>query len=147
MNTLYVHTTPTDRQKGNYKFGQTIRTADGRIKEQARTAMSENPEKLWEGSSELSDFEVRKILGSMGYVHVIREWYGGFTSDDEVVAVMNKIISESSQDTRVEYSPRYFQTVIKNQFLTKYQSELDLGYNKIDFALELAPRFGKTIWL
>ena len=49
MNTLYTHTTPTDRQKGNYKFGQTNRTADARIKEQARTAMSENPEKLWEG--------------------------------------------------------------------------------------------------
>jgi hypothetical protein len=146
MNTLYVHTTPTDRKKGNYKFGQTTRTADGRIKEQARTAMSENPEKLWEGSSELSDFEVRKILTSMGYVHVIREWYGGFTSDDEVVAVMNQIIAESSVDTRVEYTPRYFQSVIKNQFLSKYQDELSLGYNKIDFALELAPRFGKTIW-
>jgi hypothetical protein len=146
MKTLYAYTTPTDRQKGNYKFGQTKKTADGRIKPQALTAMSENPEKHWEGSSELSDFEVRKILGSMGYVHVIREWYGGFTSDDEVIAVMNKIISESTQDTRVEYSPRYFQTVIKDQFLTKYQSELDLGYNKIDFALELAPRFGKTIW-
>jgi hypothetical protein len=63
-----------------------------------------------------------------------------------VVAVMNKIISESSQDTRVEYTPRYFQSVIKNQFLSKYQDELSLGYNKIDFALELAPRFGKTIW-
>ena len=146
MNTLYTHTTPTDRQKGKYKFGQTNRTADVRIKEQARTAMSENPEKVWEGISELSDHDIHKLLTKMGYVHVIREWYGGFTSDDEVVAVMNKIISESSQDTRVEYSPRYFQTVIKDQFLTKYQSELDLGYGKIDFALELAPRFGKTIW-
>jgi hypothetical protein len=146
MNTLYVHTTPTERQKGNYKFGQTTRTADGRIKEQARTAMSENPEKVWEGTSELRDHDIHKLLIKMGYDHVIREWYGGFTSDDEVVAVMNKIISESSQDTRVEYYPRFFQTVIKDQFLTKYQSELDLGYNKIDFALELAARFGKTIW-
>ena len=146
MNTLYTHTTPTERQKGNYKFGQTNRTADVRIKEQARTAMSENPEKVWEGTSELTDHEVHKKLTKMGYVHVIREWYGGFTSDDEMVAVMNKIISESFQDTRVEYTPRYFQTVIKDQFLTKYQSELDLGYDKIDFALELAPRFGKTIW-
>ena len=146
MNTLYVHTTQTDRQKGNYKFGQTMRTADSRIKEQARTAMSENPEKVWESTSELTDHDIHKLLIEIGYVHVIREWYGGFTSDDEVVAVMNKIISESSQDTRVEYSPRFFQKVIKDQFLTKYQSELDLGYNKIDFALELAPRFGKTIW-
>jgi hypothetical protein len=108
--------------------------------------LKQNPEKLWEGSSELSDFEVRKILTNMGYVHVIREWYGGFTSDDEVVAVMNQIIAESSVDTRVEYTPRYFQSVIKNQFLSKYQDELSLGYKKIDFALELAPRFGKTIW-
>lgn len=146
MNTLYVHTTPTDRQKGNYKFGQTMRTADGRIKEQARTAMSENPEKVWEGISELSDHNVHKLLTKMGYTHVIREWYGGFTSDDEVILVMNKIISESSKDTRTEYSPRYFQSIIKDKFLTKYGSEISLGYKKIDFALELAPRFGKTIW-
>jgi hypothetical protein len=146
MNTLYTHTTPTDRQKGNYKFGQTNRTADARIKEQARTAMSENPEKVWEGTSKLTDHEVHKKLTKMGYVHVIREWYGGFTSDDEVVAVMNQIIAESPIDTRVEYTPRYFQSVIKNQFLSKYQDELSLGYKKIDFALELAPRFGKTIW-
>lgn len=146
MNTLYAHTTPTERQKGNYKFGQTNRTADVRIKEQARTAMSENPEKVWEGTSELSDHDIHKLLTKMGYKWIIREWYGGFTSDDEVIAVMNKIIAESSQDTRVEYTPRYFQSVIKNQFLIKYQDELRLGYDKIDFALELAPRFGKTIW-
>jgi hypothetical protein len=146
MNTLYTHTTPTDRQKGNYKFGQTNRTADARIKEQARTAMSENPEKVWEGVSELSDHNIHKLLGKLGYVHIIREWFGGFESDDEVIAVMNKIISESLQDTRIEYSPRYFQSVIKNQILSKYQDELRMGYDKIDFALELAPRFGKTIW-
>jgi len=146
MNTLYTHTTPTERQKGNYKFGQTNRTADVRIKEQARTAMSENPEKVWEGTSELSDHDIHKLLTKMGYKWIIREWYGGFTSDNEVIAVMNKIIAESSQDTRVEYTPRYFQSVIKNQFLTKYQNEVRLGYDKIDFALELAPRFGKTVW-
>lgn len=146
MKTLYVHTTPTERQKGNYKFGETKRTADGRIKEQARTAMSENPEKVWEGTSEYSDHDVHKLLLKEGYTHVIREWYGGFTSDDEVITLMNKIISESSKDTRVDYSPRYYQSVIKNQFLSKYKHELTLGYKKIDFALELAPRFGKTIW-
>jgi hypothetical protein len=146
MNTLYTHTTPTDRQKGNYKFGQTNRTADVRIKEQARTAMSENPEKVWEGISELSDHDVHKKLIKLGYIHIVREWYGGFNSDNEVIAVMNKIIAESSKDTRIEYKPRYFQSVIKNQFLTKYQDEIRLGYDKIDFALELAPRFGKTIW-
>jgi hypothetical protein len=146
MNTLYTHTTPTDRQKGNYKFGQTNRTADVRIKEQARTAMSENPEKVWEGISQLSDHDVHKKLIKLGYKHIVREWYGGFTSDNEVIVVMNKIIAESSQDTRVEYTPRYFQSVIKNQFLTKYQNEVRLRYDKIDFALELAPRFGKTIW-
>jgi hypothetical protein len=141
-----VHTTPTDRQKGNYKFGQTSRTADVRIKEQARTAMSENPEKVWEGTSEFTDHDIHKKLVKLGYIHVVREWFGGFTSDDEVIAVMNQIIAESSQDTRIEYNPRYFQSIIKNQFLSKYQDELLLGYKKIDFALELAPRFGKTIW-
>lgn len=146
MRTLYVYTTATDRQKGNYKFGETTKTADGRINQQARTAMSENPQKVWEGDSEFTDKDIHKMLKSLGYFHVNREWYGGFKSDDEVVAVMNKIISESSKDTRVEYSPRYFQSEIKKQFLNKYNNELALGYSKIDFALELAPRFGKTIW-
>lgn len=146
MNTLYVHTTPTDRQKGNYKFGQTNRTADERIKEQARTAMSENPEKVWEGISELTDHDIHKKLVNLGYKHIIREWYGGFTSDDDVATVMNQVIAESQQDTRVTYVPRYFQSVIKNQFLSKYEDELQNNYKKIDFALELAPRFGKTIW-
>jgi hypothetical protein len=146
MNTLYVHTTPTDRQKGNYKFGQTNRTADERIKEQARTAMSENPEKVWEGISELTDHDIHKKLVNLGYKHIIREWYGGFTSDDDVATLMNQVIAESQQDTRVTYVPRYFQSVIKNQFLLKYQDELQNNYKKIDFALELAPRFGKTIW-
>lgn len=146
MKTLYVYTTATDRKKGNYKFGETSRTADGRIRQQARTAMSENLEKVWEGNSEFRDKDIHNLLETLGYFNVVREWYGGFTSDDEVITVMNKLISESSKDTRVEYSPRYFQSEIKSQFLNKYNSELSLGYNKIDFALELAPRFGKTIW-
>lgn len=146
MNTLYAYTTATERTKGNYKFGMTKRTADGRIREQARTAMSENPEQVWESRSVMGDKDVHKLLESLGYYNVVREWYGRFSSDDEVIMVMNRIISESSTDTRSEYVPRYFQSVIKKQFLAKYESELKLGYDKIDFALELAPRFGKTIW-
>lgn len=146
MNILYAHTTPTDRKKGNYKFGKTTKTADGRIKEQARTAMSENPEKVWEGFSALSDHDIHKKLLKLGYIHIVREWYGGFNSDCEVSMIMNQIISESEQDTRIEYIPRYFQSFVKNKFLTKYRDELRFGFTKIDFALELAPRFGKTIW-
>jgi hypothetical protein len=146
MNTLYSYTTQIERIRGRYKFGQSTKDADVRIKQQVKTGMSENPEKVFEGLSVLTDHQVHAILKRRGYVNIEREWYGGFTSDDEVVAVMNQIIAESSQDTRVEYSPRYFQSLIKNQFLSKYQDELRLGYTKIDFALELAPRFGKTIW-
>ncbi len=146
MNRLYSYTTQIERIRGRYKFGQSTKDADVRIKEQVKTGMSENPEKVFEGVSILTDHQVHSILKRKGYVNIEREWYGGFTSDDEVVAVMNQIIAESSQDTRVEYSPRYFQSIVKNQFLSKYQNELRLGYTKIDFALELAPRFGKTIW-
>ena len=152
-NKIYIYTTNSDRQKGTYKIGQTEQEVVNRIKGQ-QTGNSEKLQKLMEIKTDFTDFYIHRKLILMGYVRVNRdgegggrEWFKGFTSDDEVMIALNKIISESENDTRVEYTPRFFQTVMKNNFLKKYQSELEKKHEVIDFALELAPRFGKTIWV
>ena len=66
-------------------------------------------------------YKIHKFLEKKGIKHQRKEWYvfdKGETFVDytnEAIAVVNEIISNSSQDTRVEYIPRYFQTIIKNQ--------------------------------
>ena len=146
MKTIYAYTTATDRSRGKYKIGETKRTADGRIKEQESTGSSEPFEKVFESESILSDHEVRNKLRLLGFNRVRLEWMGGFRSDNEVVEVLSKIIAESGNDTRIEYKARFFQSLMKNNILKKYHSELNSNEEKIDFALELAPRFGKTLW-
>jgi len=146
MRTIYAYTTATDRSRGKYKIGETKRTADSRIKEQESTGSSEPFEKVFESESTLSDHAVRNKLRLLGFNRVRLEWMGGFRSDNEVVAVLSKIIADSGNDTRIEYKPRFFQNLVKNNILKKYESELDSNESKIDFAVELAPRFGKTIW-
>ena len=141
---------------GWFKIGETYQLVKDRVKQQDGTSNPETLETIYEVESVLSDKEIHKILESKGYERTRndadREWFiinDGDNTDlyyKQVIILINRIISESSVDTRIEYVPRYFQSVIKNKFLSKYQDELRLGYNKIDFALELAPRFGKTIW-
>lgn len=148
MNKIYIYTTETYRGKRWYKIGETEKNVDERIKDQDGTSNPEELEKIFEITTSMSDKKLRKILRSYGFkvVRDRREWMGNFENDDEVIFWTNKAISEYETDTRVEYSPRFYQSYVKDQFLTKYSDELKQGYNKIDFALELAPRFGKTIW-
>ena len=149
-NKIYIYTTNSDRQKGRYKFGQTEQEVIDRIKGQ-QTGNSEKLQKVMEIKTDLTDFYIRYQLRLMGYKKVNegggKEWYEGFMSDEEAILGVTKIISKEKNDTRAEYVPRFFQTVMKNNFLKKYQSELEKKYEFIDFALELAPRFGKTIWV
>ncbi len=145
MNTLYIYTTETDREKGRYKFGETSRKADARVKEQ-QTGNSEGLDKLVELNSEYTDHYVHEELEKLGYVRVNkggREWFEGFKSDDEAVATLGKIISTSKNVELKEYVPSFHQELIKLVFedkLNKVQGK------KNEFALELAPRFGKTLW-
>ena len=149
-NKIYIYTTNSDRQKGRYKFGQTEQEVIDRIKGQ-QTGNSEKLQKVMEIETGLTDFYIRYQLRLMGYAKVNQgggsEWFEGFKSDEEAILGVSKIISKEKNDTRVEYTPRFFQTVMKNNFLKKYQYELEKKYEFIDFALELAPRFGKTIWV
>jgi hypothetical protein len=149
-NKIYIYTTNSDRQKGRYKFGQTEQDVIDRIKGQ-QTGNSEKLQKVMEIETGLTDFYIRYQLRLMGYAKVNQgggsEWFEGFKSDEEAILGVSKIISKEKNDTRVEYTPRFFQTVMKNNFLKKYQSELEKKYEFVDFALELAPRFGKTIWV
>jgi hypothetical protein len=146
MNTIYIYTTEYNRSLGRYKIGESRKqTAKKRIGQQ-KTGSSEEFITIFECETTLSDHEVRQSLRLLGYHKVTREWVGGFKSDDEVVASVSKIISESGSDTRVEFKTRFFQSFVSDLFLNKYNSEIQSGYKKIDFALELAPRFGKTLW-
>jgi hypothetical protein len=153
---IYIYTTKIYGKMGWFKIGETQQLVKDRVKQQDGTSNPEPLDIVYEVESVLSDKEIHKILESKGYERTRndadREWFiinDGDNTDlyyEQVIILINRIISESSVDTRIEYVPRYFQSLIKNQFLKKYQDELKLDYKKIDFALELAPRFGKTIW-
>ena len=145
--TIYIYTTNTYREKGWYKIGQTTRDAVVRVKEQDGTSNPEELETIFEVPSVISDIEIHGMLETkygFSKCRDNREWFEGFTSDDEVITVVNKIISETSEDTRPTYKPRFYQDVINMMFLEKLSNCGEQKY--IDFALELAPRFGKTIW-
>jgi hypothetical protein len=143
---IYIYTTKTYRKNGWYKIGETIRDTIVRVKEQDSTSNPEVLEHIFEIDSDLSDTEIHKILeNKYGFSKCRdnREWFEGFNGDDHVLTIVNKIISESGNDTRPTYNPRFYQDYINMVFLDKLSNSTK---NKIDFALELAPRFGKTIW-
>jgi hypothetical protein len=143
--TLYIYTTESDRMLGRYKFGQTERDAEQRVKEQDGTSNSEPLELVFSIDSNLSDHQVHDLLERKGKKKSRsgREWYGTFRDDEDAIFNLNLIISEDKNDTRPIYVPYFYQDVVKMMFEDK-MSKLDLG--KKEFALELAPRFGKTIF-
>ena len=145
MNTLYIYTTETDREKGRYKFGETSRQAESRVKDQ-QTGNSEELIIVGDMTSDYSDHYVHNELEKLGYVRVNkggREWFEGFKSDDEAIATLGKIISTSNNVDLKEYIPRFYQELIKMVFEEKLSK---IRGDKNEFALELAPRFGKTLW-
>lgn len=144
-NTLYIYTTESDRKLGRYKFGQTEREAKQRVKEQDGTSNSEPLELVFSIESDLSDHQVHDSLEYKGKKKTRsgREWYETFSDDDDAIFYLNLIISETQNDTRPTYVPRFYQDVVKMMFEDKL-SKLHSG--KKEFALELAPRFGKTIF-
>ena len=143
--TLYIYTTDSDRKKGQYKFGETINEANSRIKNQ-QTGNSEDLIKVGEFTSEYSDHYVHNKLEKLGYPRVItggNEWFKNFKSDDEAVATLGKILSTSGSVELIEYVPRFYQDLVKMYFEEKLKK---VSGGKNEFALELAPRFGKTLW-
>jgi hypothetical protein len=145
-NKIYIYTTKTYRKNGWYKIGQTTRDTVVRVREQDGTSNPEELNHIFEIPSVLSDTEIHRILETkygFSKCRDNREWFEGFTSDDEVITIVNKIIAQSKNDTRPTYNPRFYQDYVNMVFLEKLSKS---EKNKIDFALELAPRFGKTIW-
>jgi hypothetical protein len=145
MNKIYIYTTESDRKKGYYKIGQTQREVNSRVKE-SQTGNSESLETIGKFESEFSDHYIHDKLESEGYKHVGtggREWFGVFGCDDEVVSSVMKILSKSTTFPKETYQPRFYQDYIKMVFMDKFQQ---LGVGKKDFAMELGPRFGKTLW-
>lgn len=145
MNKLYIYTTESDRKLGRYKFGQTKRDAKQRIKEQDGTSNSEPLELVFSIESNLSDHQVHDMLEREGKKKTRdnREWFESFKDDEDAIYFLNLVISKSDNDSRPTYVPRFYQDVVKMMFEDKL-SKLDFG--KKQFALELAPRFGKTIF-
>jgi hypothetical protein len=145
MRKVYVFTTQTDREKGQYKFGQTINDSDSRVKQQ-QTGNSEKLEIICTVESQLTDHFIHNKLQNEGYVKVGLggdEWFKTFESDDDAISVFLKILNDSNSVSKVKYIPRFYQSHVKSIFLDKLSKETNL---KKEFALELAPRFGKTPW-
>ena len=145
MNKLYIYTTESDRKLGRYKFGQTKRDAKQRIKEQDGTSNSEPLELVFSIECNLSDRQIHDMLEREGKKKTRdnREWFESFKNDEEAIYFLNLGISKYRDDNRPTYIPRFYQDVVKMMFEHKL-SNLDFG--KKQFALELAPRFGKTIF-
>jgi hypothetical protein len=143
--TLYIFTTESDRKKGQYKFGETINEADSRIKN-LQTGNSEDLIRVGKFTSEYSDHYVHNELEKLGYSRVVtggREWFKNFKSDDEALATLGRIVSTSDSVDLQEYTPYFYQDLVKMYFEDKLKK---VEGSKNEFALELAPRFGKTLW-
>ena len=106
LRKIYIYSTPTYLLKGWVKIGETLlQTVLERVKQQDN---SSNPEELiilCVIESVYSDKEIHKFLEKKGIKHQRKEWYvfdKGETFVDytnEAIAVVNEIISNSSQDT------------------------------------------------
>jgi hypothetical protein len=152
---IYIYTTKIYGRLGWFKIGETHQLVKDRVKRQDGTSNPEPLDVIYEVESILSDKEIHKILESKGYERTRndadREWFIINDGDnpelyvEQVINLINVIISESKLDTREEYIPRFYQTYIKEKTLNKLGLEIKAGYSKIDFASELGPRFGKTI--
>jgi hypothetical protein len=146
-NKLYIYTTKTYREKGWYKFGETEREVEIRVKEQDNASNPEDLEIIYEIETDLSDKKIHKLLELKGHSKTRdkkgNEWYDSFESDEHAKLIINKILSEQSEDNRTQYSPRIFQTYTKLLFLEKLKNNTK---NLINFILNFAQRFGKTIW-
>ena len=145
MRKIYIYTTETYKQKGWYKIGETTQLVEDRVKQQDGTSNPETLDTIYEVNSVISDKEIHRKLELIGYSKCRnnREWFEGFDSDDHVITTINDIISKTENDSRATYVPRFYQSYIKTLFIDKLTKS---SKEKIDFALELAPRFGKTIW-
>jgi hypothetical protein len=83
------------------------------------------------------DDHIRKQIGfvKQGEVHSL--------PGDELLERITKHLDDSETNFRPIYKPRFFQEYVKELFLDTLK---DNSKVKKDIALELAPRFGKTIW-
>lgn len=145
------------------KVGETIKQEiEERVEQQDGTS---NPEPLIRVKNSngdelsfetyLSDDEIRVELGKLGYSEARkdkkREWVKGFEdlfeNGDEIEMAINKIIAKSQIDTRKKYKPYFYKKFIKNVFLRILDANIAFGKKIIEFAFELAPRFGKTTWM
>jgi hypothetical protein len=137
MNKQYIYTTESDRKKGRYKYGGVFsdRSAESRVKDQ-QTGNSEKLEIVGVFISEYSDHYVHEELIKLGYHRLNiggKEWFQGFKSDDEAIATLGRIVSNSNTAILDEYAPRFYQDYIKMVFEEKLKKCVK---GRKEFALE-----------
>ncbi len=83
------------------------------------------------------DDHIRKQIGfvKQGEVHLL--------SGDVLLKKIYNLLDKSETKFRPTYKPRFYQEYIKEIFLDKINTA---NKGKNDIGLELAPRFGKTLW-
>jgi hypothetical protein len=153
MNTLYIYTTKSDRKKGNYKFGQTSNDALTRVNQQ-QTGNSELLELIYsiEVDDKIRDYDIHDGLVNDGFSRVGdggNEWFSSFDSDEHSITTLLIILNKiKAPRTLKPFIPRFYQDYVKLLFEEKLNNnQLKINNNeKVDFALELAPRFGKTLF-
>ena len=139
-NTLYTYTTPTYKEKGWFKIGQTTHDASERVRQQDRTS---NPESLilldsWPARGK-TDIEFHKFLESDGMrkTRNNREWFhipGGL---NEIKSLWNKFINNIARPNSYKMRPHQQDCHDK-----AVHALTTLGYDS--FLIGAVMRFGKT---
>lgn len=150
---LYVYTDDSRRAKKMVKVGDTIREVETRVKEQDSTSNSEDLEVILTlqiplelDGREFRDHMIHAALEADGRdrPRKNREWFViNEDTQEEQCAVIREIVQKTARDInsgRKELELTPDQYMVLEEALDRFEA----GDNTL--LMELAPRFGKTIW-
>jgi superfamily II DNA or RNA helicase len=139
-NTIYVYTTPTYKNKGWFKIGQTTLDAAERVRQQDSTS---NPESLilldsWDARGK-SDIEFHKFIESNGMSKTRnnREWFDIPGGLNDIKTLWNKLITSVARPNSYKMRPHQQDCHDK-----AVHALTTLGHDS--FLIGAVMRFGKT---
>ena len=139
-NTIYVYTTPTYKNKGWFKIGQTTLDATERVRQQDSTS---NPESLilldsWDARGK-SDIEFHKFIESNGMSKTRnnREWFDIPGGLNDIKTLWNKLITSVARPNSYKMRPHQQDCHDK-----AVHALTTLGHDS--FLIGAVMRFGKT---
>ena len=139
-NTIYVYTTPTYKDKGWFKIGQTTLDAADRVRQQDSTS---NPESLilldsWDAHGK-SDIEFHKFIESNGMSKTRnnREWFDIPGGLNDIKTLWNKLITSIARPNSYKMRPHQQDCHDK-----AVHALTTLGHDS--FLIGAVMRFGKT---